>query len=126
MDPKAARTLLLVTGAALLVGFFLPWVDLGFGPTISGFAVARHAPSGALLQMMLWLVPIGGLAMIVTAATGSRHARLTSVLVGLGLVGYAVVKTVHAFFATTGLGLWLVIAASVGALAVPLLTRPER
>lgn len=126
MDPKAARTLLLLTGAALLVGFFLPWVDLGFGPTISGFAVARHAPNGALFQTMLWAIPVGGLAMIVTAATGSRHARLTSVLVGLGLVGYGVVKTVHAFFATTGLGLWLVIIAALAAVAVPLLTRPER
>jgi len=125
MDPKTARTLLVVTGIALLAGFFLPWVDLGYAARISGFEVARHGPSGGLFSTMLWLVPLGGIAMIATAMSNSRYARLTSVLVGLALVGYAVVKTVHAFFATTGLGLWLVIVGALAALLVPLLTRAE-
>lgn len=126
MDPKTARTLIAATGAALLIGFFLPWVDIGFGPTISGYTVARATNSASVFSSMLWLIPVGGLAMMVSALMGSRHARLLSVLVGLALVGYAVVKTVHAFFATTGFGLWVVIAASLGAILLPLLTRPER
>ncbi len=126
MNPKTARTLIAASGAALLIGFFLPWVDIGFGPTISGFGVARAANGASMFSAMLWLIPFGGLAMLASALAGSRHARLVSVLVGLSLVGYAVVKTVHAFFATTGLGLWVVIAASLAAIALPLLTRPER
>lgn len=126
MDPKTARTLIALTGAALVIGFFLPWVDIGFGPTISGFSVARAANSASMLSMMLWLIPVGGVAMLVSAVTNSRHARMISVLVGLALVGYSVVKTVHAFFATTGFGLWVVIAASLGAILLPLVTRPER
>src|SRR5687767_10041644 len=125
MDLKASRTLIAVTGAALFLGFFLPWVDIGFGPTISGYTVARATNSASMLSLMFWLIPLGGLAMIVTALSGSKHARLVSVLVGLGLVGYATVKTVYAFFATTGFGLWVVIAASLGAVLIPLLQRRE-
>jgi hypothetical protein len=121
MHPKTARSMIAVAGAALLIGFFLPWVDIGFGPTISGYTVAR-AGHGA---STFWLIPIGGLAMLITALMGSRHARLVSCGVGLSLVGYAVVKTVYAFFATTGFGLWVVIAASLGAILLPLLQRRE-
>jgi hypothetical protein len=121
MNPKTARTMIAVTGAALLIGFFLPWIDIGFGPTISGYTVARAGQSAS----MFWLIPLGGIAMLVSALMGSRHARLISAVVGLSLVGYAVVKTVHAFFATTGFGLWVVIAASLGAILLPLLQRRE-
>jgi hypothetical protein len=126
MNPKTSRTLIAVAGAALIIGFFLPWVDLGFGPTISGFNVVRAASGGSILHLMLWAIPIGGVAMVATAMTGSRHVRLTSAGVGVALVGYAVVKTVHAFFATTGLGLWLVIIAALAALSLPLISRPDR
>ena len=78
-----------------------------------------------LAHPLLQKLPQGG-QMIATAVTNNRHARLVSVLVGLGLVGYATVKTVYAFFATTGFGLWVVIAASLGALLLPLLQRRER
>ena len=126
MDPKNARTLLVLTGVALLVGFFLPWFDIGLGGGVSGFSAARRLPTGASFTAMLWFVPLGGLAMIATAVSDLRYARLTSVLVGLALVGYAVVQTVRVFFATTGFGLWLVIVGSLAALLVPLLTRPAR
>lgn len=124
MDRKTARSFLLLTGIALLAGFFLPWFDLGFAG-VSGFQVAKNMPTGMTFTAMLWLVPLGGLAMILTAVNDSRYARLTSVLVGLALIGYAVVKTVHAFFATTGLGLWLVVVGALAAVMIPLLTRPE-
>lgn len=125
MHPKTTRTMIAVAGAALLLGFFLPWVDIGFGPTISGYTVARAAHSASLFSAMFWLIPLGGLAMLISSLIGSRHARLISCVVGLSLVGYAVVKTVHAFFATTGFGLWVVIAASLGAILVPLLQRRD-
>lgn len=125
MDPKTTRTLTAIAGAALFLGFFLPWVDIGFGPTISGYTVARASNSASMFSAMMWLIPLGGLAMVATAVTGSKHARMVSVLVGLGLVGYAAVKTVYAFFATTGFGLWVVIAASLGAILLPLLQRRE-
>jgi hypothetical protein len=121
MDPKQSRTFIAVAGLALLAGFFLPWISFG-GLGASGWFFANNAGSSAFI----WLVPVGGLAMFATAITGSRYAKATSAVVGLALVGYAVVKTVHSFFATTGIGLWLVIAAALAALALPLLTRAER
>lgn len=121
MDPKHNRTLIAIAGVALVLGFFLPWISFG-GLGASGWFFARNSSASAFI----WLVPVGGLAMVGTAVTGSRHARLTSAAVGLALVGYAVVKTVYSFFATTGLGLWLVIGAALAALALPLLSRSER
>lgn len=126
MDPKLARTLLVLTGAALVAGFFLPWFDLGFGGGFSGFQIAKTMPSGASFTAMLWLLPIGGIAMMLTAINDSRYARLTAVLVGLALVGYAVVQAVRVFFATAGLGLWFVCVGALAAILVPLLTRAER
>src|SRR5688500_1891923 len=113
MDPKQNRTFIAVAGLALIAGFFLPWISFG-GLGASGWFFATNGPWSAFI----WLVPVGGLAMFLTAITGSKHARLTSGAVGLALVGYAVVKTVHSFFATTGIGLWLVIAAALAALAL--------
>lgn len=121
MDPKQARTLITIGGLVLVLGFFLPWIDFG-GFGVSGWGIARNTNMSSLI----WLVPVGGLAMLFTSITGSKHARLTSVIVGLGLIGYAVVKTVSSFFATTGIGLWMIIAGALMALAIPLITRAER
>ncbi|MGZ5968835.1 MAG: hypothetical protein ACXWP4_14280 [Polyangiales bacterium] len=126
MDGKTARSTIALIGLALVVGFFLPWIDMGWGLRVSGMDVVRHGSSGSLFYLMMLLVPIGGLAMVVTAIGGSKYVRLTSAATGLLLVGYGVVKTVHAFFATTGFGLWLVIAASCAALIEPFLARAER
>lgn len=121
MEPKQSRTLIAVAGLVLLLGFFLPWISFG-GLGVSGWYFASNAGASAFI----WLVPVGGMAMLATALTGSRYARATSAVVGLALVGYAVVKTVHSFFATTGIGLWMVILGALAALALPLITRPER
>ncbi len=126
MDEKANRTAIGITGLVLLAGFFLPWIDLGFGLGVSGFTVVKNLGSSSLFHLMMLLVPFGGLAMAVCAAMGSKHTRLVSAVVGLSLVGYGIVKTVHAFFATTGLGLWLVIAASAAALLLPFLLDKRR
>lgn len=126
MDEKANRTAIGVTGLALLVGFFLPWIDFGFGPGVSGFTVVKNVSSTSLFHLMMLMVPLGGLAMAGCALLGSKHTRLVSAVVGLSLVGYGVVKTVHAFFATTGLGLWVVIAGSCAALLLPFLVRKSR
>lgn len=125
MDGKTARSTIALLGIALVVGFFLPWIDLGWGPAVSGMDVIRHGSSGSLFYLMILAVPIGGAAMAFTALTGSKYVRLTSAVTGLALVGYGVVKTVHTFFATTGFGLWLVIAASCAALIVPFVARRE-
>jgi hypothetical protein len=126
MDGKTARSTIALLGIALVAGFFLPWIDMGWGLRVSGMDAVRHGAGGSLFYLMMLVVPIGGAAMAFTALTGSKYVRLVSAVTGLSLVGYGVVKTVHAFFATTGFGLWLVIAASCAALIVPFAARPER
>lgn len=123
MDRSYARWGIGLAGAALLIGFFLPWVDSGFG-SASGFQIVRHTDGASLWRLMVLLAPAGGLAMI-AFAFGDRwkQARIASLLTGGALVVYGVVQTIRSFFSLTGIGLWLVIAGALCAAVVPLLTR---
>jgi hypothetical protein len=125
MKASKVNALVVVAGLALVVGFFLPWIDLGIGPRASGLDVVRHATDSGFFRWMVLAVPVLGLAMVLTGATGSRHARVVSLATGFVLVGYGVFKTVHTFFAVSGFGLWLVIAAGCAALVVPLLAAKQ-
>lgn len=122
MNAKSGRHWIAIVGVALVVGFFLPWVDIGWGPSVSGLRISQ---AGQGFFSWLMLVPAGGALMALLALGGSKHARVVSALVGLGLVGYGVVKTVQTFFATTGFGLWLVIAAACAALVVPFMSKDD-
>jgi hypothetical protein len=74
---EGAARILTFIGASILVLFvFCPW--LAGGPT-----------GLALLRQGWWLligVPIAGMAVLWTAATRSRHARLTAIIAGLAVV----------------------------------------
>ena len=126
MKASTVRMVTIVAGLALVVGFFLPWIDLGIGPNASGLDVVRHTNGASFFRLMVLAVPIGGVAMAFCAFTNSKYTKLVSVLTGLTLVGYGIAKIVQTFFAISGFGLWLVIAASFAALAVPLLADKER
>lgn len=123
MNRSKTRLWIGIAGAALLVGFFLPWVDTGFG-SASGIQIVRGTSGASLWRLMVLLAPAGGLAMI-AFAVGDRWkaARTTSLVTGAALVVYGAIQTVRLFFGITGIGLWLVIAGAVAAALVPLLAR---
>jgi hypothetical protein len=122
MNRSSTRLWIGIAGAALLVGFFLPWLDTGFG-SASGLQIVRGTTGASLWRFMMLLAPAGGLAMI-AFALGDRWkaARMTSLVTGAALVVYGAVQTVRLFFGVTGIGLWLVIGGAAAAALVPLLT----
>jgi hypothetical protein len=115
-----------LAGVALVVGFFLPWLDVGGVFRASGFDALRASHGWSLQDVMMLAIPVGGALMAILSVTKPAAARKVSLGVGLGLVGYGTVKTAQAFFLTTGWGLWIVMAAALVALVVPLFWRAKR
>lgn len=122
------RTMMGAAGGALLAGFFLPWIDLGMGGAAqaSGLDMVTNGYGWSSARLVVLLVPIAGALLLAAAVKGVPALRKISLVTGLGFLAYGVVQTVRTFFAVTGFGLWLVIAAALVALATPLLTRPEK
>ncbi|HBQ19428.1 MAG: hypothetical protein RLO52_26185 [Sandaracinaceae bacterium] len=118
MTRTTQNGLLLTAGLAAVVSFFLPFLDLGGLVSASGWEimVAEHVPW--TMRAALIALPLGGLAMLIAGATGSDKARLVGFGFGAGVFGYLGFQMVKVFFATTGMGLWLTLAAAVAALAV--------
>ena len=110
--------LLAVAGAALVVGFFLPWFDSG-GIGISGWGMVRHLPLSFLTKAILVMCPIGGALLALSAFVGGRAASSVGLAVGGGTLIYFGYK----FVSVTGVGLWLVLAAAIVAVIWGLATR---
>ena len=123
MTRQAANTSLVAIGVAAVVAFFLPFLDLGGLIQASGFDVLVGDGASWTLRLALLGLPVGGLALIVAGATGSPRARLAALAFGGGVYGYLGVQLVRAFFATTGVGLWLTLLAAAAALGVALFTK---
>lgn len=129
MKATTGRLLIGIAGLTLLVGFFLPWVDvggMGFRMQASGYFAVRSSHAFGMIEAVMLAVPLGGIAMMVAAFKSARAARIVSLSCGLGLAGYSAYKIVSTFFAVTGWGLWLVIAAGAFAMVGPLLMARER
>lgn len=116
MTTKEANGTLVGVGIASVVAFFLPFLDVGGPFTASGWDIllAEHAPWSTRLALLA--LPIGGLSLCVAGATGSAKARLAGFLFGAGVYGYLGYTMVSLFIATTGVGLWLTLAAAAVAI----------
>jgi hypothetical protein len=125
MTRSSARAVIFVSGLALLGGFFFPWLDLGGPFHVSGYDAMRSMQGVTLFRLMMLLVPIGGIAMMLSAAMKSRYARLVSLGTGACLAAFGLYKALDLFFHVTGWGLWIVLAAAVVAVLAPLLVRPS-
>jgi len=125
MQKLDARTWMGLAGAMLIVGFFLPWIDPGGFGTASGLDMVRADFGWSFARLMLLAIPFAGAGLLAAAVTRSPHAKRISVGIGLAFIGYGVYKTVQAFFAITGIGLWITIAAALLAIAVPLLAKQK-
>jgi hypothetical protein len=116
---------LVFAGVALMVGFFLPWIDLGGFVRVSGFDAVWHGGAAWYTRGLLALLPFAGAALALAGLTGSRSAPLLGLGVGGGVLGYVLVKTVWSFVETTGWGMWLVLGgATVALVAGTLRARP--
>lgn len=103
-------------GAAVLAGFFAPWVELSMAKTL------WHGYIDGLVFKSLWLVPLAGLVGIISAGNRTSGARLAA---GAGVTVYATFLVVIGTTALMvfGLGAWLALGASSVALVIGVLAR---
>src|SRR5207237_10133185 len=73
-------------GAALVVGFFLAWADLGAWGSMSGFDLARE---DGWRSHSLALAPICGAGLVAYGLRDPRRARSLGILTGLIVLGWA-------------------------------------
>jgi len=119
MQPKKTSIALVAAGLVLLVGFFLPWIHIG-PVAISGWDLVRSDQLTLFQKIVFSLCPIAGAGLALSALVGGRRTALVAVGAGVGVLGYTGYKIADAFFAITGLGLWLILAAAAVALIVGL------
>lgn len=120
MDSKHARLALGLAGIASIVAFFLPFLDVGGLVSASGWSILVGDGVPWSLRLALLALPLGGLALVVTAASGHAKARWVGGLFGLGVYGYLGFQMVRLFLATTGIGLWITLAAAAVAVGAAL------
>jgi len=115
--------LLALAGATAIAAFFLPFLDLGGMFQASGWDIVTAERTGMLTRIAFILLPVGGVAMLLGGLGGGRKARFAGVAFGLGVFGYLGFQLVRAFVATSGVGLWLTIAAAFVGLTAALASR---
>src|SRR5688572_14835547 len=120
MEHSRTRSVAAFAGIVLVVGFFLPWFDLGGLVAMSGFDLVRSGDVDLLTRILIALVPGAGLSPLASAATNTARTKTVAILTGLGILGYTVYQTAKAFLQLTGYGLWAILAAAVIAVIVGL------
>jgi hypothetical protein len=105
-------------GAALIVGFFLPWFSFGFLHGISGFDMVWHGHGQWLSRLALASTPVLGGVLVAAGVNRSRAAGSLAVLVGTGILGYVAIKIAWGLLMGTGLGLWLVLGGAIAAVGI--------
>lgn len=114
-------------GAALLVGFFMPWFKVGALISVSGLSLL--VSSGEMVGMLsgsnrflLVIVPLLGLILLGGSIVGTRLTRMLAVA-GAGLFLLAgFLLALRFFITTTGTGMWLTVFAALLALSVGLIS----
>ena len=119
------RAVFVVCGLLLLVGFFMPWFKLGNLLQVSGMGLvftqgeAVGMLSGAN-RFLLVAVPLLGLLLVVGAGFGLRITPWVAVIGACVILLYGLFTVMQLFVSSTGVGMWLVILASLTALGIGL------
>ncbi|HEY3500629.1 MAG TPA: hypothetical protein VGK73_38310 [Polyangiaceae bacterium] len=123
--PIPARAVFVLCGAALLAGFFMPWFKLGNLLQVSGMGLvftqgeAVGMLSGAN-RFLLVAVPLLGALLVLGGALGWRVTFWIAVIGASIILLYGLFTVMGLFISSTGLGMWLVIVASIGSLGIGL------
>lgn len=106
---------LAIPGLAIVVAFFMPFFSVGGVNLASGLDIAQEAGHASELYL-LWLLPIGGLALLFSALAQSKSSKAIGLLTGLGVFLVFAFFLSRALYEGTTWGLWLVMIAGVGML----------
>jgi hypothetical protein len=87
--PAWAQNVLCLAGLVLVASMLMVWIDFGDG--ISGLRLAWND------NHWMFLVPLAGAALFVSASTRSAHARLCAVAAGVVVAGYVLFGVARSF-----------------------------
>lgn len=126
-----ARAMLVISGAGLIAGFFMPWAVLAGGQQTSGFdlLIGKAEVLSLIFQPsrpMMLLVPILGVMLVLGGISGHRAYLWVSLAAGLTILGYGFYTLVTVFLQATGVGMWIVVASAFLSLAIGLLALGRR
>jgi len=120
------RGALTVSGIALLIGFFLPWIDIGDVANINGFELVSGPNLPVWQRYMLAVCPIVGLALVGSGVVGFKGARWVGVGAGSIVLLYGIFTVGYIVFHMLDAGLWIVLAGALVALVSGLVLKPKR
>lgn len=112
IDPIGS--LLAAAGAALVVGFFLPWADLGGWGSISGLDLARES---GWANHLLALAPLAGAGLVAYGLTDRQRARSLGVLTGVVVLGWTTYQAGKDIAEGLRWGGWIAVAGAAGLVA---------
>jgi hypothetical protein len=111
---------LALAGGALVLGFFLPWLDLG--PfSASGLDYAQHGAAlhqlrgggdGGWFRHAVWLFPLTGAALLVTGLWLPRLGRGLALVAGLATIAWIAVVTGKTLVLALSWGGWVELACA--------------
>src|SRR5689334_9107728 len=111
---KDGAMLMGLLGVAMVVGFFLNWLDLGAFGGISGYEFVKMKHGVAwTTKLFLVLLPLGGALLAFAGFSGSRSTPLIAMSMGIGILGYTLFKLAWNFIQASGIGLFIVLGAAV-------------
>lgn len=124
----ALRIILGASGLLLVVGFFLPWINLE-STTVSGLELVSSSDpiivaliGNQAQKWILLLIPVFGVALTAIGFLGVRYSGHISAALGVLIVGYGVVTVIIFFFQKTGIGMWLILGGAFIAISAGLIT----
>jgi hypothetical protein len=103
--PSWAYSLLTTCGVVLVASMLVPWVS-GFGDSHTGLGLAWHQ------NHWLFLVPLVGAALVITAATRSELTRLAAIAAGVTISGYILFKFTKSVVLDGGIDSWLLFGGA--------------
>ena len=120
---RLSASALAIPGIALVVAFFMPWIDILGAVGASGFDIATETESSK--RFLLWAVPVLGAVLAFTALADSKSARSAGLVAGLAVIGPTFYYLGKAMLFGTSWGLWMVVAGAIAMIAMSLANKPE-
>ncbi len=121
----ALRVVLGFAGLLLVVGFFLPWVQIDREMRSGLELVVETDPDVREMvdetqRWILLVIPLLGAALTAVGFLGVRGSGAVATVIGFLLMAYGMITVVLLFFQRTGMGLWIIVGATILALGVGL------
>lgn len=114
--PDKNKSLRVVGGIAVLVGFFAPWTESTFSMLTS--EAADFARMMGISVRVLWLIPLAGVGAIISGGAGGKKLAVAS---GLGVFGALMWMIGSVANMVLAWGAWMTLGASAIALVVGVL-----